>query len=375
MRYHAGHNWQGLAVGHGSRRSDEDSTIQKILFVWRFSPHLRLGKLVIPVVIGRAEMPRSIEMPDSLKPFARCNAVWVTQNRLRADTEDLITAVHKALTEIDAARAAKKAQDAIEEERRNREAAERRRLAAEKRQRKELEIRRKEREERRKQSAEAFRAWWYSRRALFVGGGVGIANAIGKLWGVIAHLIALITSSLRPTLSTGERLDETPVGSLVARIAVRTASSAEDRLNIAVTAIWAIAPWPIIVMGTAAGDPLLGFASLFVLISGMILAFRRWPVPTGAELALYWVGYSLAGSCLLALLFKSMNWAVSDTVEAPVLGVSVACAFVAATGTLLAVLRRHVVAGTELVLYWIGCSVAVLVVLAIFFYMDELDLG
>ena len=41
-------------------------------------------KRVIPVLVNDARMPRSTELPEGPKPFARCNAVWLTHERFRA---------------------------------------------------------------------------------------------------------------------------------------------------------------------------------------------------------------------------------------------------------------------------------------------------
>ena len=49
-------------------------------------------------------MPRSDA--EGLKPFARCNAVRLTHERFRADTQSLIKALEQVLTEADAARKA-----------------------------------------------------------------------------------------------------------------------------------------------------------------------------------------------------------------------------------------------------------------------------
>jgi hypothetical protein len=49
-------------------------------------------------------MPRSTDLPESLKPFARCNAVRLTHERFRADTQGLIKALEQVLSEADAQR-------------------------------------------------------------------------------------------------------------------------------------------------------------------------------------------------------------------------------------------------------------------------------
>jgi hypothetical protein len=51
-------------------------------------------------------MPRSTELPEGLKPFARCNAVRLSHERFRADMQGLIKALEDVLAEADAARRA-----------------------------------------------------------------------------------------------------------------------------------------------------------------------------------------------------------------------------------------------------------------------------
>ena len=59
---------------------------------------------MIPVLVQRTEMPRADSLPDPLKPLARRNAVWLTDERFRADTQGLIKALQDALTEMEEAR-------------------------------------------------------------------------------------------------------------------------------------------------------------------------------------------------------------------------------------------------------------------------------
>jgi outer membrane protein assembly factor BamD (BamD/ComL family) len=59
---------------------------------------------VIPVLVGEAQMPRPDELPEALRPLARRNAVRLTHERFRADTQGLVKALHQALEEIDVLR-------------------------------------------------------------------------------------------------------------------------------------------------------------------------------------------------------------------------------------------------------------------------------
>jgi len=67
----------------------------------------------------------------SLKPFARCNAVRLTHERFRADTQGLIKALEQVLTEAEAARKAEG--DAARREVKSKEKAEAERLRQERR--------------------------------------------------------------------------------------------------------------------------------------------------------------------------------------------------------------------------------------------------
>jgi formylglycine-generating enzyme required for sulfatase activity len=62
---------------------------------------MTLGKLVIPVLINRTEMPRAAELPDSMKLFARRQAVWITTQRLRADAQGLVQKIGRVLSEFE----------------------------------------------------------------------------------------------------------------------------------------------------------------------------------------------------------------------------------------------------------------------------------
>jgi hypothetical protein len=62
---------------------------------------LNQDKRVIPVLIGEARMPRADELPEPIRPLARRNAVRLTHERFRTDTQTLITALQKALEEIE----------------------------------------------------------------------------------------------------------------------------------------------------------------------------------------------------------------------------------------------------------------------------------
>jgi ElaB/YqjD/DUF883 family membrane-anchored ribosome-binding protein len=67
------------------------------------------------VLVNDAKMPKLTNLPESLRPFARCNAVKLSHERFRADVGALIQSLESVLAESDAARRA-------EEEKARREA-------------------------------------------------------------------------------------------------------------------------------------------------------------------------------------------------------------------------------------------------------------
>jgi hypothetical protein len=147
-----GRSWIDTRDGAGKRRLEDPDDFVRI----EIESALTQGKRVIPVLVGDAVMPRPDELPQTLQPLARRNAVRLTHERFRADTQGLIKALQNALTEIEeqqqararteAERRAKEARRLWEEETAQR-ADEERRLA-------EAEAARIAEEERRRQEAE-----------------------------------------------------------------------------------------------------------------------------------------------------------------------------------------------------------------------------
>ena len=66
-----------------SRRLDNPDDFVRI----EIEAALQQDKRVIPVLVGEAQMPRGDQLPDTLRPFARRNAVRLTHERFRADTQ------------------------------------------------------------------------------------------------------------------------------------------------------------------------------------------------------------------------------------------------------------------------------------------------
>ncbi len=97
-----GHGWLDATDDRGSRRLDDPNDFVRI----EIETALRLGKRVIPVLVHEARMPRPDELPEAIRPLATRNAVRLTHERFRADTQGLVKALQQSLEEIDALRQA-----------------------------------------------------------------------------------------------------------------------------------------------------------------------------------------------------------------------------------------------------------------------------
>lgn len=84
-----GRGWLGAKDAAGARRLDNLEDFVRI----EIEAGLKLGKRVIPVLVNDAEMPRLEDLPESLRPFARRNAVRLTHDRFKADTQGLVKAL------------------------------------------------------------------------------------------------------------------------------------------------------------------------------------------------------------------------------------------------------------------------------------------
>jgi formylglycine-generating enzyme required for sulfatase activity len=90
-----GKGWLDATDEHGGRRLDDPNDFVRI----EIESALRQGKRVIPVLVGAAHMPRPEELPESIRPLARCNAVRLTHERFRADVQGLVKALQRELEE------------------------------------------------------------------------------------------------------------------------------------------------------------------------------------------------------------------------------------------------------------------------------------
>jgi hypothetical protein len=92
-----GKGWVEARDGKGNRRLDDPDDFVRI----EIESALNQEKRVIPVLVGDTPMPRWEDLPQSLQPLARRNAVRLTHERFRADSQGLIKALQQALIDID----------------------------------------------------------------------------------------------------------------------------------------------------------------------------------------------------------------------------------------------------------------------------------
>src|SRR5262245_5063873 len=88
-----GRGWLDARDHEGVRRLDKPDDFVRI----EIASALREDKLVIPVLVQDARMPRPDELPEAIKPLARRHAVRLTHEKFKADTQGLIRAIQQAL--------------------------------------------------------------------------------------------------------------------------------------------------------------------------------------------------------------------------------------------------------------------------------------
>jgi hypothetical protein len=88
-----GKSWLDVRDEQNKRRLDNPEDFVRIEIV----SALEQDKRVIPILVGNATMPNSDDLPDALKPLARRNAVRLTHDRFKSDTEGLIKSLQRVL--------------------------------------------------------------------------------------------------------------------------------------------------------------------------------------------------------------------------------------------------------------------------------------
>jgi hypothetical protein len=91
---------------------------------------------VIPVLVEGATMPEAADLPDELKALVRRNALKLSHDRFRIESELLASTVGRVLEKVEASRRELQERERLETERR--ETEENERLEAERRQKEEM---------------------------------------------------------------------------------------------------------------------------------------------------------------------------------------------------------------------------------------------
>lgn len=88
-----GPHWLTLTDESGARRLDQWNDFVRI----EIASALKQGKLVVPVLVGRARMPAPKDLPEDIEALARRNAIELDHQRFAYDVEKLVTAIKQAV--------------------------------------------------------------------------------------------------------------------------------------------------------------------------------------------------------------------------------------------------------------------------------------
>ena len=89
-----GPHWLGKS---GKRRLDNEEDFVRMEIVAALQRNIR----VIPVLIDGARMPRKQDLPQSLAPLTRRNAIELSETRFHADVTRLIAAIEKSFAVVE----------------------------------------------------------------------------------------------------------------------------------------------------------------------------------------------------------------------------------------------------------------------------------
>jgi TIR domain len=135
-----GTRWLNSSNPAGKRRLEipEDSVRVEV------STALKRGIRVIPVLVEGATMPEAADLPDELMALVRRNALKLSHDRFRAESELLASTVGRVLENAEARRREQEERERLETERRETEEKERR--EAERRQKEQEKLRAEQRQ-------------------------------------------------------------------------------------------------------------------------------------------------------------------------------------------------------------------------------------
>jgi hypothetical protein len=289
-----GKNWLSAADETGERRLDNREDFVRI----EIESALAQKKRVIPVLVNDAKMPHSTELPDSLKPFARCNAVRLTHERFRADTAGLIKSLESVLAEAEAARIAEA----------------------------------KAKKERRKTESQSART-----------------RSIRQ---EVEHQVKAETEpAILPEARDKRREPSSGIVGWIAGLPSEV-SWAIPLVVMAVLFLGWLLPWPIFRAQLDLGQglwPLL-YAISGLLAGGFAVYVRRKAVG-GAELAVYWFAtISLLGIGVVSVLtWLGLGYSIETSLFRAAIAIFTAAVLIA--------IRRSQVGGLEFAVYWLGVAI------------------
>jgi hypothetical protein len=136
-----GKDWLTSCDQEGQRRFDNPEDFVRIEIATALKRDIR----VIPVLVEGASMPRSRDLPDDLKGLVRRNALQLSHDRFRTDSERLASTVEKVLEKTATERREREEKERMEAEWRQRDEQDQLEAAQQKKERLESERLEKER--------------------------------------------------------------------------------------------------------------------------------------------------------------------------------------------------------------------------------------
>jgi hypothetical protein len=83
-----GPTWLNIREGKRRRLDDPDDYVRK-----EIAAALERDSPIVPVLVGKASMPRSKDLPGALAPFGSFHAAELREDRFHADVDELITRI------------------------------------------------------------------------------------------------------------------------------------------------------------------------------------------------------------------------------------------------------------------------------------------
>jgi glycerophosphoryl diester phosphodiesterase len=93
-----GQEWLDIASADGTRRLDDPDDFVRL----EIEAALKRKVLLIPILVDGAIMPRGDQLPPSIAPLVRRQALELSPNRFRADTDRLLDVMERTLVDLQA---------------------------------------------------------------------------------------------------------------------------------------------------------------------------------------------------------------------------------------------------------------------------------